>query len=59
MPFALYRSVPGDAEESGTYYIHLEGTVSSGLGAIYECLESLEKEKGLKSHLIPINAQVT
>ncbi len=49
----------GEAEESGTYYIHLEGTVSKGLGALYEILEKLEKEKGIKSHLIPINAQAT
>jgi glycine cleavage system transcriptional repressor len=55
----LLESNVGGAEESGTYYIHLEGTVSSGLDAIYECLESLEKEKGLKSQLIPINTQVT
>lgn len=49
----------GDAEESGTYYIHLEGTVSKGLDTIYKILEQLEKEKGIKSHLIPIHAQVT
>ena len=48
----------GDADESGTYYIHLEGTVSQGLKTIYKVLEKLEKEKGIKSHLIPINAQV-
>ena len=49
----------GEAGESGTYYIHLEGTVSNGLDTLYEILEKLEKEKGIKSHLIPINAQVT
>jgi glycine cleavage system transcriptional repressor len=49
----------GEAGESGTYYIHLEGTVSNGLDPLYEILEKLEKEKGIKSHLIPINAQVT
>ena len=49
----------GEAEESGTYFIHLEGTVSDGLDPLYEILEKLEKEKGIKSHLIPINAQVT
>jgi glycine cleavage system transcriptional repressor len=55
----LLESNVGEAEESGTYYIHLEGTVSGGLDAIYKTLEKLEKEKGIKSHLIPINAQVT
>lgn len=49
----------GDAEESGTYYIHLEGTVSKGLDTLYTILEKLENEKGIKSHLIPINAQIT
>ncbi len=49
----------GDADESGTYYIHLEGTVSKGLDTLYTILEKLEKEKGIKSHLIPINAQIT
>ena len=49
----------GEAEESGTYFIHLESTVSDGLDPLYEILEKLEKEKGVKSHLIPINAQVT
>jgi glycine cleavage system transcriptional repressor len=48
-----------DAHESDTYFIHLEGTVSKGLNTLYEILETLEKEKGIKSHLIPINAQVT
>jgi glycine cleavage system transcriptional repressor len=54
----LLESNVGEAEESGTYYIHLEGTVLGGLDAIYKSLEKLEKEKGIKSHLIPINAQV-
>lgn len=49
----------GDDEESGTYYIHIEGTVSKGLETLYDILESLEKEKGIKSHLIPINAQIS
>ena len=49
----------GDADESGTYYIHLEGTVSRGLDTLYKTLEALEKEKGIKSHLIPINTQIT
>lgn len=48
----------GETEESGTYFIHLEGTVSKGLKMLYSTLESLEKEKGIKSHLIPINAQI-
>ena len=48
----------GDDDESGTYYIHLEGTVSKGLDALYKILEALEKEKGIKSQLIPINAQI-
>ena len=49
----------GDSNESGTYYIHLEGTVSSGLETLYKTLEKLEKEKGIKSHLIPINTQIS
>ncbi len=48
-----------EAGESGTYHIHLEGTVSDGLAPLYKILEKLEKEKGIQSHLIPINAQVT
>ena len=40
----------GDANESGTYYIHLEGTVSSGLETLYKTLEKLEKEKGAKTN---------
>ena len=46
-----------DAKGSGTYYIHLEGTVSDGLDNLYAALEKLEKEKGIKSQLIPINTQ--
>ncbi len=49
----------GEDGEAGTYYIHLEGTVLNGLDALYKALEKLEKEKGIKSHLIPINAQIT
>ena len=49
----------GENDEAGTYYIHLEGTVSKGLAPIYPVLEKLEAEKGIKSHLIPINAQVS
>jgi glycine cleavage system transcriptional repressor len=49
----------GENNESGTYYIHLEGTLSGeGLPPIYKALEKLE-EKGIKSHLIPVNAQVS
>jgi glycine cleavage system transcriptional repressor len=48
-----------DTEDSGVYFIHLEGTLSDGLDSIYKVLESLEKEKGIKSQLIPINAQIT
>jgi glycine cleavage system transcriptional repressor len=49
----------GEKSEGGTYYIHLEGTLSEGgLPAIYQVLEKLE-EKGIKSHLIPVNAQVS
>ena len=46
-------------DEFGTHYIHLEGTVSKGLDTLYKVLEQLEKEKGMKSQLIPINAQIT
>jgi glycine cleavage system transcriptional repressor len=49
----------GESNEGGTYYIHLEGTLSGeGLPPIYQVLEKLE-EKGIKSHLIPVNAQVS
>jgi len=50
----------GENSEAGTtYYIHLEGTLSGGgLPPIYQVLEKLEK-KGIKSHLIPVNAQVS
>jgi len=49
----------GENNEAGTYYIHLEGTLSGGgLSPIYQVLEKLE-EKGIKSHLIPVNAQVS
>jgi len=48
----------GEDSEVGTYYIHLEGTVSEGLSPIYQALEKLEG-KGIKSHLIPVNAQVS
>jgi glycine cleavage system transcriptional repressor len=49
----------GENSEAGTYYIHLEGTLSGGgLPPIYQVLEKLE-EKGIKSHLIPVNAQVS
>ena len=44
--------------ESGTYFIHLEGTLSQGLPPINQVLEKLE-EKGIKSHLIPVNAQIS
>ena len=49
----------GEDDGAGTYYIHLEGTVAKGLDTICTILEKLEKEKGIKSHLIPINAQIT
>ncbi|MZH04580.1 MAG: amino acid-binding ACT [Nitrospinae bacterium] len=49
----------GENTEAGTYYIHLEGTLAQGITPIYKVLEKLEKEKGIKSHLIPINAQVS
>lgn len=45
--------------EAGTYFIHLEGTLSEGLSPINIVLEKLENEKGIKSHLIPVNAQVS
>ena len=48
-----------EKNEAGTYYIHLEGTLSGGgLSPIYQVLEKLE-EKGIKSQLIPVNAQVS
>ncbi|MZG54655.1 MAG: amino acid-binding ACT [Nitrospinae bacterium] len=49
----------GENTEAGTYYIHLEGTLAQGITPIYNVLEKLEKEKGIKSHLIPINAQIS
>ena len=49
----------GENSEGGTYFIHLEGTLSGGgLPPVYQVLEKLE-EKGIKSHLIPVNAQVS
>ena len=49
----------GENNEAGTYYLHLEGTLSGGgLSPIYQVLEKLE-EKGIKSQLIPVNAQVS
>ena len=48
----------GEDSEAGTYYIHLEGTLSKGLQPIYKVLEKLE-EKTIKSHLIPVNAQAS
>ena len=49
----------GDKSEEGTYYIHLEGTLAQSISPINKVLEILEKEKGIKSHLIPINARVS
>jgi glycine cleavage system transcriptional repressor len=54
----LESNVGEDSEES-TYFIHLEGTLLKGISLIYQVLEKLEKEKGIKSQLIPINAQVS
>jgi len=45
----------GENDKAGTYYIHLEGTLAKGLTPIYDVLEKLEEEKGIKSHLIPVN----
>ena len=49
----------GEDDEAGTYYIHLEGTLAENIGPIKKVLEKLEEEKGIKSHLIPINARVS
>jgi glycine cleavage system transcriptional repressor len=49
----------GEDSEVGNYYIHLEGTLTQGINQIYQVLEKLEEEKGIKSHLIPINAQIS
>ena len=49
----------GEEGEVGNYYIHLEGTLTQGINQIYQVLEKLEEEKGIKSHLIPINAQIS
>ena len=49
----------GEDDEAGTYYIHLEGTLAESIGLIKKVLEKLEKEKGIKSHLIPINTGVS
>ena len=49
----------GEDSEVGNYYIHLEGTLTQGINQIYQVLEKLDKEKGVKSHLIPINAQIS
>ena len=49
----------GENNTAGNYYIHLEGTLSKGLQPIYGVLEKLEEEKGIKSHLIPVNLQIS
>lgn len=49
----------GEEDEAGTYYIHLEGTLAKNIGPIKKVLEKLEEEKGIKSHLIPINTRVS
>ena len=49
----------GENDEAGTYYIHLEGTLAQNIGPIKNVLEKLEEEKGIKSHLIPINTRVS
>ena len=49
----------GEDSEAGNYYIHLEGTLTQGINQIYQVLEKLDVEKGVKSHLIPINAQTS
>ena len=49
----------GENNTVGNYYIHLEGTLSKGLQPIYEVLEKLEEKKGIKSHLIPVNLQIS
>ena len=41
------------------WYIHLAGTVSKRIDALYTILEKLEEEKSINSHLMPINAQTT
>jgi glycine cleavage system transcriptional repressor len=55
----LESNLGENSEAETTYYIHLEGTLSGGgLSPIYQVLEKLE-EKGIKSQLIPVNAQVS
>jgi len=49
----------GEDGEAGTYYIHIEGTLAESIGPIKKVLEKLEEEKGIKSHLIPINTRVS
>ena len=49
----------GEDSEVGNYYIHIEGTLTHGIHPVYQVLEKLEEEKGVKSHLIPINAQIS
>ena len=55
----LESNLGEDSEAETIYYIHLEGTLSEGgLPPIYQVLEKLE-QKGIKSHLIPVTAQVS
>jgi len=47
----------GDGEKP-TYYVHIEGTVSKGLDALYDALDHLSNDKNMTAQLVPINPEL-
>ncbi len=48
----------GEGGDKPTYYVHIEGTVSKGLDALYEALDHLSNEKNMTAQLVPINPEI-
>ncbi|MCA9484319.1 MAG: amino acid-binding ACT [Nitrospina sp.] len=44
--------------EKPTYYVHIEGTVSKGLDALYTALDHLSNNLNMTAQLIPINPEI-
>ncbi len=44
--------------EKPTYYVHIEGTVSKGLDALYTALDHLSNDLNMTAQLIPINPEI-
>lgn len=44
--------------EKPTYYVHIEGTVSKGIDALYTALEHLSNDLKMTAQLIPINPEI-